>query len=312
MRPHTLSIYKDQKEDKLRHKINLSDLTAITFLKDPKQKRHNLLTLFSPSRNYHLEAESKEDAQEWLDLIKREARIEEEEEEMMLASPTAQMAGSYGGFERAMQSKEAQRLHDDRLGSSSPEPTDNISRAVHTQPFDTNAPRRPSHTLEYSGNEVSDLSDSEVARKRGMSAVSIPEEPLAVKSPSRPFVGRNISEMSVEQDPERVVWQGHLLLLKSIRGVRQWKDLWVVIRAKTITLYKNDSEYSPHLIIALSSVINVVEIDPLSKSKRHCLQVITEEKSYKFCAKDEDTLDKSLGAFKCLLARRKEKDSRAR
>lgn len=232
---------------------------------------------------------------------------------MMLASPTAQMAGSYGGFERAMQSNEAQRLHDERLGSSSPEPTDPISRPIHTQPLGPNTPRRPSHNLEYSGNEVSDLSDAEVARKRGMSTVSIPEEPLAVKSPPRPlYADRNMSEMSAEQDPERVVWQGHLLLLKSIRGVRQWKDLWVVIRAKTITLYKNDSEYSPHLVIALSSVINAVEIDPLSKSKRHCLQVITEEKSYKFCAKDEDALDKSLGAFKCLLARRKEKDSRVR
>jgi len=229
---------------------------------------------------------------------------------MMLASPTAQVAGSYGGFERAMKTHEAQRLHDERLGSSSPEPSDPISRAIQSRPFDPNTPRRPSHTIEYSGNEVSDISDTET-RKRGMSTVSIPEEPLAVKSPSsRPFVGRNVSEMSVEQDPERVVWQGHLLLLKSIRGVRQWKDLWVVIRARTITLYKNDSEYSPHLIIPLSSVINVVEIDPLSKSKGHCLQIITEEKSYKFCAKDEDALDKSLGAFKALLARRKEKDTR--
>jgi len=115
-----------------------------------------------------------------------------------------------------------------------------------------------------------------------------------------------MSGFNVEQDPERVVWQGHLLLLKSIRGVRQWKDRWVVIRPKNMALYQNESEYSPLLIVPLSSVINVVEIDPISKTKRHCLQLITEEKSYKFCALNEEGLDTSLGAFKSLLAKRKE------
>jgi hypothetical protein len=67
---------------------------------------------------------------------------------------------------------------------------------------------------------------------------------------------------------------------------------------------------TPILIISLSSVINAVEIDPLSKSKVHCLQIITEEKSYKFCAHNEDTLDKSLGAIKSLLAKRKEQEGK--
>jgi hypothetical protein len=318
LRPNFLSIYKDQKEDKLRHKIQLADLTAVAFLKDPKQKRQNVFGLFSPSRNYHLEAESRKDAQEWVELIREEARIEEEEEEMLLASPGGHSTGTYNGFEGAMQQhNEARQLHDERLGSSSPEPSDPIPRTPRTKDIGFNGPRRPSHTIEYSGNEVSDLSDVDVTRARGTSNVSIPEEPLAVKAPAtRPMLGpRNASQMSgfnVEQDPERVVWQGHLLLLKSIRGVRQWKDFWVVIRPKSITLYKNDSEYSPHLIISLSSVINAVEIDPLSKSKTHCLQVITEEKSYKFCAPNEDTLDKSLGAFKSLLAKRKDNEMKNR
>ncbi len=123
------------------------------------------------------------------------------------------------------------------------------------------------------------------------------------------LAGRNTSQLSgfnVEQDPERVVWQGYLLVLKSIRGVRQWKDRWVVIRPRNVALYQNDDEYSPLLIIPISSVINAVEIDPISRTKTHCLQVITEEKSYKFCAHNEEGLDKSLGAFKSLLAKRKE------
>lgn len=240
----------------------------------------------------------------------------------MLASPGGNLTGSYTGFERVMrQRNEQRRLHDERVGSSSPEPMESIPRTARTGALGLTTGRRPSHTIEYSGNEVashSDVSDVENTRARGMSRDSVPEEPLAVQAPGpAPVIGsaRNVSQMSgfnVEQDPERVIWQGHLLYLKSKGGVRQWKDLWAVIRLRNIALYKNDSEYSPILIIPLSSVINAVEIDAISKTKTHCLQVITEEKSYKFCAHNEDTLDKSLGAIKSLLAKRKEMASKNR
>ncbi|CZT40670.1 related to PH domain protein [Rhynchosporium secalis] len=325
LRPNSLSIYKDSKEDKLRHKILLQDLTAVAFLKDPKQKRQNVFGLFSPSRNYHLEATSRKDAEEWVELIRTEARIEQEEEEMLLASPGGNATGTYAGFERTMQQKhEQQLLHDERLGSSSPEPSDPIipiPRTRRSEALGSTAPRRISQTMEYSGNEVSDMSDTDVARQRGESTVSITDDTMAVKPPpppSRPMLAaRNVSQLSgfnmeTSSDPERVVWQGYLMYLKSVRGVRQWKDYWAVVRPRNIALYKNDSEYSPILIIQLSNIINAVEVDPLSKTKRHCLQVITEEKSYKFCAHGEESLDTSLGALKSLLARRKEGEGKGR
>ena len=316
LRPNYLSIYKDANEDKLRHKIRLSDLTAVAFLKDPKQKRQNVLGLFSPSRNYHLEASSRKDAEEWVKLIRKEARIEEEEEEMLLASPGGNATGTFSGFERAMREHNEQRLFfEERLGSSSPEPTDPIPMTPRTKALGLHMGRRTSHTIEYSGNELSDMSETDITRTRGMSSVSIPEDPLTAKPPTvRPMLGgQNTSQMSgfnAERDPERVVWQGYLLFLKTKGGVRQWKDLWVVLRPKNITFYKNESEYSCSFIISMSSVINVVEIDPLSKTKRNCMQIITEEKSYKFCAHNEETLDKSLGAVKSLLARRKEHEGK--
>ncbi|KAI6710370.1 hypothetical protein JHW43_007119 [Diplocarpon mali] len=311
LRPNSLSIYRDQKEDKLRHKIHLSDLTAVAFLKDPKQKRRNVFGLFSSSRNYHLEATSQADAEEWVSLIRKEARIEEEEEELLLASPIGNTAGTYSGFERTMQEQHEQRLLDERLGSSSPEPSEPL---VLRQRIEGAGYSRPSHTIEYSGAEISDISDADLTQKRSRARgalVSVADDALAVKPPARPMIaGRNMSQLSglnVEADPERVVWQGYLLYLKSARGVRQWKDYWAVVRSRTIALYKSDAEYSPTLIIQLASVLNAVEIDPLSKTKRHCLQVITEEKSYKFCARNEDTLDTSLGALKSLLAKREGK-----
>ena len=56
----------------------------------------------------------------------------------------------------------------------------------------------------------------------------------------------------------------------------------------------------------MSSIINAVEIDPISRSKTHCMQIIAEDRSYRFCAIDEDALAKWLGALKSQLARKKE------
>jgi len=69
-------------------------------------------------------------------------------------------------------------------------------------------------------------------------------------------------------------------------------------------------EYAANLILPLSNIINAVEIDPISRSKAHCMQIIAEEKSYRFCASSEDALAEWLGALKSQLARRKEASAR--
>jgi hypothetical protein len=61
-------------------------------------------------------------------------------------------------------------------------------------------------------------------------------------------------------------------------------------------------------IIPMANIIDAVEIDPISRSKANCLQIISESKSYRFCARDENALLQCLGALKSQLARRKERD----
>lgn len=172
-----------------------------------------------------------------------------------------------------------------------------------------------------SGNELashSDFSDNDVQRLQGASieslAVQTPNESSSVpKPPAHPaMMNRSLSQASVvEQDPDRVIWQGWLWLLRTKGGVRQWKDMWGVLRPRNLILYKDGSEYTAQWIVQLSNVVNVVDIDPLSKSKTNCLQVITEEKSYRFCAHDEESLLQCLGAFKSLLAKRRGLEARA-
>lgn len=321
LRPNTLSIYKSDKEDKLRHKIYLSDLTAVTLLKDPKHKRQNVFGLFSPSRNFHFQASSATEAHAWVDLIRKDARIEEEEEEMFLASPVVHRQSYIGGMTTTIKSQDPAHITKEReqLLSSSPEPLDPPASQ-----FVPPTARRPSNNLEssgLSGNELashSDFSDNDIQRLQGASIESLAVQPPLESgniSTAHPIIGnRNASQAScihVEHDPDRVVWQGWLWFLKSKGGVRQWKDSWAVLRPRNLILYKDESEYTAQFIVHLSSIVNVVDIDPVSRTKIHCLQIITEEKSYRFCAHDEESLLQCLGAFKSLLAKRRELEARA-
>ncbi|KAI9698677.1 MAG: hypothetical protein M1836_003787 [Candelina mexicana] len=325
LRPDLLSFYKNERESKLRHKIPLAELTAVAHLKDRKQKSGFVFGLFSPSRNYHLHVESKHDAKEWVDLIRREARIEQEEEQMFLASP----GGNEGkGFGRHTSSDgNIFRSRGYRLGSSSPEPSEQTPGACLTPGGrrSSNIQRQFSQTLEFSGNELgshSDFSDGSAHYGfKGASSVSLSQQdgaeglndPYAQAASrsnlSRPATGRNASQLSgfdIGIDAERVVRQGHLHFLNSKGRVRQWKYLWAVLRPKHLALYKNEDEYLPSLIIPLATVVNAVEIDPISKRKAFCMQVIRETKSYRFCAEDEESLSKWLGAMKSILSKRKE------
>ncbi|KAF2011529.1 PH domain-like protein [Aaosphaeria arxii CBS 175.79] len=298
LRPNLLSIYKDKDETKLRHQINLSDLTAVARQKDSKKKMQHVFGLFSPARNYHLSAPTEKDAQEWVDLIRAEARIDADEEELILLSPGVHKT-TFSGLDR-----NARR---ENIGSSSSEAEPRPSSSIN--PETMHSARRPSHTLAYSGNEhgsFSDFSDT---------AGGPVQPPFQRSSTSlrRPMEqNRNTSQVSnvgATPDDERVVYHGWLYVLKSKGGVRQWKKVWVVLRQKTLGLYKNSEEYSANLILPFSSIIDAVDIDPASKSKKYCMQIISEEKNFRFCASDEDSLAKWLGAFKSLLVKRREAEN---
>ena len=126
LRPNLLSMYKSSSEEKLHKQILLSDLTAVAPVKDPKGKRQHLFGLYSPSRNFHLQARSEEDAQAWIRLIKQEARIDEEHNEALHFPPTGNALDHKnilfpppigGDNSNAV-------LESERYASSSPEPLD--------------------------------------------------------------------------------------------------------------------------------------------------------------------------------------------
>ncbi|CAK3801663.1 3-hydroxybenzoate 6-hydroxylase [Lecanosticta acicola] len=338
LRPNLLSIYKDKQESKLRHQINLSELTAVARQKDSKRREKHVFALFSPSRNYHLEAHSDKEAQEWVECIRREAGMDEHEEEFELASPGGAYT-PYSGFERSIDANISPSADERAAGYSSSDadaffPSQSLPKTRDRRSTNMSANRRTSQ-LEYSGADhgsYSDFSDCFPARMSALSLAhtdgrpstsstqtpqvgSLPASSIYGQTPIRPSIGiRNPSQMSglalgadgkqssVASD-ERIVCHGWIYLLKSTSGVRQWKKVWMVLRPKQLAIYKNDEEYTAQIIMPFASIIDVVEVDPISKSKVSCMQIISEERNYRFCATDEESLTKWLGAFKSLLCR---------
>ncbi|KAL8873660.1 MAG: hypothetical protein Q9174_000914 [Haloplaca sp. 1 TL-2023] len=307
LRPNLLSVYKSSLEERLHKQITLSDLNAVAQVKDRKGRREHLFALYTPARNFHFQARDEHDAKTWVELIRRESRLDQDEQ------------GS-----RRSETHEVEADSDfpeqERIVSSSPEPADTFARPATTRHgIKIPGVRRPStHGLDYSGDDLgtSDWSDAPQQSHSHMPPSSFthdriragPRAGSTVMSPGPNTTVRNASRSSgfQIQDDERVIWHGYLLILKSKGGVRQWKRVWVVLRPKNLALYKNDEEYAAQLIIPFSNMINAVEIDPLSRSKSHCMQIIAEDKNFRFCAPNEESLARWLGALKSQLARRRE------
>jgi hypothetical protein len=262
-----------------------------------------------------------------VELIRQEARIDQDEEENMLVmsptvgkSPTSHFFGR--GAPQSSSGSEPEMLQLPRR------PRNNQTTNPETM---HSAARVPSHGLQsYSGNEhgsYSDFSDTgffpdstlslpaqeilqERERERNAKADAIYQPSAQGQQEARPSPKRNVSTLSTNNTSsnERVVYHGRLLLLKSHGGVRQWKSVWAVLRPKSLALYKNEEEYSALLVLDMHSVLDAVDIDPQSRTKVHCLQLITDERNYRFCAQSEEELAKWVGAFKSLLKKRRESE----
>ncbi|GAN06545.1 transmembrane protein [Mucor ambiguus] len=105
-----------------------------------------------------------------------------------------------------------------------------------------------------------------------------------------------------EESRNRVLIEGYLLKLGRNKG---WRKRWFVLRTDTLAYYEDDKEYSPHRIIPLHHIIDSLEIDPVSKSKRYCFKIIIPKRSYVLCASTEDDMDAWLNALVVAIRRAK-------
>ncbi|CRG83997.1 hypothetical protein PISL3812_01345 [Talaromyces islandicus] len=324
LRPNLLSVYKDEDEARLLLSITLTEVTAVAPVSSTRHPRDYTWSIFTPSKNYRFQSVSfqsvsDQDAEDWIERIRSELHVDEEEEAIIAESKSRPVHSSalsdpddQQGVITASELSdfgENEQQYPPRVTSPLPELAKTASRGRNL-PF----------IQEYSGNEItefSDLSDGPDSQARAQQRLSKPKvgggggggasaSNTASDQPHRPSLARESVSSGPLGDPDRVIYQGYLQVLRSKHGVRQWKKLWVVLRPISLALYKDDKEYCATRIIPMSQVITAAEIDPISRSKSFCLQIITDDRpSYRCCAPDEESLAKWLGALKSIIAARR-------
>ena len=311
LRPNLLSVYKDEETTRLRVSISLSEVTAVAPVKSPRSTRRHVFGVFTPSTNYRFEALSERDAEDWIDRIRAETPGDEDEQAFLALTRKREPPAIH----KQLVDETTDHSELDHTGrASSPEPRHPLS------PRSKNTQRLP-YIQDYSGNEMTSYSEfsdgpgpARNTHLRSMPSihslsVSAPEDKLAPRpSASLPRETAKQTDLGILRDPERVICQGYLQGLRIQGTVRQWKRLWIVLRPKSLAFYKDEAEYAAIKIIPMSQVFDAAEVDPLSRSKTFCMQIIAEEKTYRLCAPDEESLARWLGSLKSILAARRRLD----
>ncbi|PLN76477.1 PH domain protein [Aspergillus taichungensis] len=303
LRPNLLSVYKDEEATRLRASITLSEVTAVAPVRSPRSSKQHVFGIFSPSKNYRFQASSENEVQVWIESIRAETRVDEEEEAFL----------GKGRKSNATADAPRPRIYD----STDHSEMENAGRASSPELGRTRSPGRHSGRLtsiqDYSGNDItsySEWSDGPASNTSTYVKSKSSFQNLSASAPSSTQLPlsrdqNRVVDAATPRDPERVICNGYLQCLRIKGSVRQWKRLWVVLRPKSLSFYKDDQEYSAVRIIPMEQVIDAAEIDPMSRSKQNCIQIIAEEKSYRLCTEDEESLAKWLGSLKSILVARK-------
>jgi hypothetical protein len=261
--------------------------------------------VFSPAKNYHFQGLSEQDTRDWIEKIRSEAQTNVEDELML---PRPRLPRKQG--------------HDTTSGEEDAEHISSSDARLHSVPAQATRSRastgqgRTSHLHEYSGNEIvtshSDFSDAPGSLPKSMTS-SAPKPwtltPIISEQNPAPSIAMNASQMSgfdANHDPERVIRQGWVQVLRSKGGVKAWKSLWVVLRPKSLSFYKDEDEYRAIKVVPMSSIVNAADVDPISKSKQFCFQVIVEDTAYQVSVSDDEELTKWLGALKSVLVKQQD------
>jgi hypothetical protein len=143
LRPHLLSFYKDAEQTKLRHQIQLSELTAVARQKDPKGKMRYVVGFFTGKGAVHVSFTGEKEAGEWVDIVRREARIDEDELEEVwgIMSPVREDGNgeAFSKFHNTKRSATANAAEENRTGRRENQVLSSSSETELAQPSQINS-----------------------------------------------------------------------------------------------------------------------------------------------------------------------------
>lgn len=168
--------------------------------------------------------------------------------------------------------------------------------------------------IDYSGDDQylsSGVSDSPLTPRIHGTLTFLPLPSLATHPNEEDEDNENLSEithLSISgdaQDKEYIIEQGYLMRLR--KRYNQWKKFYIILSNQNMYFYKNQEDLrnsNIYKLLPVNDIIDVIELDPLSKSKIWCLLIITPLKRLRFCASSETEMIKWLSALKILTKKR--------
>lgn len=291
LRRNQLSYYKDSKEYKASKVIPIGDI--LSFTKIPDNHSHHFI-IVTNERIYHLRALDSSDFTKWREQLEMILKINEIEQKQLVESDN---------FFRPRKISENLVIKDAKSES-----VDDLNHEI--------------QNLNFSGtddNFTSGLSDG----GGGSGSLGITNHSTQSFHHNQlppPIPEGEEAELSFTQDqenyynslspesPEHLIDKGYLLRLK--KRYNQWKRYYIMLTNKFLYFYKTIKDYESgkaYKKINLDDLIDVVELDPLSKSKVYCMLIITPMKRIRFCASNEEELTKWLVLLKTIVKTRKGK-----
>lgn len=129
---------------------------------------------------------------------------------------------------------------DDTTGHSDVDALGSTNASDFRRPFSPGPRKNFLYVRDCSANDATSFSEW----SDGPASSTRPHSAASFRNLSTPVKGErqlpSSSTASVLRDPERVVCQGYLQCLRLKGGVRQWKRLWVVVRPKSLSFYKDE------------------------------------------------------------------------
>lgn len=352
LRDSQLTYYKDDKEYKPKDIISTSDIMAVAMLTDDNKPNH--FAFFTPNKNYHLRAETIQEAESWVEKLKLAldrasqkalsssftrlnvldsvAENEHNGRNMIHVGPmefrTSQTFNTFPNKPTVNLAKRhsingpvgnlsgnIQRLKFPPIRPSFD--SNNVSNSVDSNTTSLNAgslfsgkdAAQSSCTSDYGSPVNKKQADFGMQQRQPLPELS--QQPSINDEDDDSFIqpptnsSTNISNnadiniSNTIESVQNILETGFLLRFK--RRYKQWRNQYVILTNNKIEFYKNERSKTPLKMIPIEDLIDVVELDAISKSKQFCMQLITPEKRIKFCAPSEDELIRWLAAIKAII-----------
>lgn len=303
LRSTKLAYYKDEKEYELLRILDMNDVHTVVEAK--KKGKSNVFAITTYKRTYFIQANDKKEFVEWMDAlnkIRNQVQADDDDEasqadseEMASKQPriTTQKRPSRLAFQEPLKIKTlmtSPKVLEQPITGSPINADPSFSHAAVT--FNTNPPSTPSSPsgLNFSP-ERKDSSDPTASSEDDEGGYGV--------------VHMNGEIITEEGENNRTIHAGYLFKLSN--RYKTWRNRWFVLRTNSLSYYKNEKEGEALRVIPLSVILDAIETDQVSKSKRHCFKLITSKRPFIVCAPNEESEAAWLGALQMTLKKAKEK-----